>query len=173
MSYSPLRAVLMISLAVALTFLHGCAGYRLGTSLPGSIVSVYVPTFVNDCGEPELEHTTTSATIEEFQKDGTLRVSSSDTADAVLHGTLIGYSLKTLRFSEDNATEPSEYRLTITAKVILKSRSTGETILAYPSIIGKSTFDLKDDIATAKTEALPGAATDLAHDIVERVVEGW
>ncbi len=173
MTYSTVRLARFLALVLLAVLLHGCAGYRLGSSLPGNIKSVYVKTFVNECGEPELESVTTSATIAEFQKDGTLSIAGAKTADAVLIARLTDYSLKTLRYSQDNTTEPSEYRLTITAGIILSNRATEKVILEYPTVIGKSTFELEDDLATAKANALPEAANDLAHDIVERVVEGW
>lgn len=49
--------------------LSGCAGYKLGSNLPPGILSVAVPVFVNQTGQPSLETITTGAVIEEFQKD--------------------------------------------------------------------------------------------------------
>ncbi len=150
----------------------GCAGYRLGSSLPGSIRSVYVPTFVNRTSEPELETEATSAAIKEFQRDGTLRIAGVDRADAVLKVTLRRYELKPLSYSEDRATEPSEYRLRLVADVVLEERVTGKVIVEAGAV-GKESFELTGDLSSAKQEALPEAASYLAHDIVKKVTTGW
>ena len=64
------------AIAIVLFSLSGCTGYRLGSTLPADIKTIYVPTFVNKCGEPNLEGTATQAVLEELQKDGTLRIAN-------------------------------------------------------------------------------------------------
>jgi hypothetical protein len=86
-----LRRILPITTAVVATLvmLQGCVGYRLGSTLPKDIRTVYVPTFVNATGEPQVEAETTAAAIREFQKDGTLRIAADErSADLVLSVTL-------------------------------------------------------------------------------------
>jgi hypothetical protein len=164
------RFVVLLSIAATV---HGCLGYRLGTTLPEGIRSIHVPTFVNECGEPDLEFTVTQATIREFRRDGSLKIAAAEEADAILEATLKSFELKPLRYSSDNATEANEYRLTLTVSIALKEKGTGRTLTENTELQGDSTFELEGDIALAKTAALPAAARDLAHDIVESVVEAW
>jgi outer membrane lipopolysaccharide assembly protein LptE/RlpB len=160
-------------LFLATMMMSGCLGYRMGTTLPPGVRSVYVPTFINNCGEPDVESTATSATIQELRRDGSLKLLSADQADAILDVTLTRYELKPLRYSSDSSTEASEYRLMLTASIVLRERETGKILAENASIRGKSTFEPEGDIASAKQSALPAAARDLAHDIVESVVEAW
>ena len=155
-----------------LALFGGCVGYRLGTMLPPGIETVHVPTFVNESGEPELEGRTTSETVREFQRDGTLRIAGADEADAVLRVTLAGYKLEPLRYRRDRAKTAREYRLTLTADLAIEKTASGKVILEK-RVRGESTFEFDGDLSSAKRTALPNAARDLAHDIVESVVEYW
>ncbi|MDA1043962.1 MAG: LptE family protein [Verrucomicrobia bacterium] len=150
----------------------GCAGYRLGSSLPPNVRSVYVPTFINDTDEPSLETEVTRAVIQEFQRDGTLHVLDKSQADVVIDVRLVKFELEPLRYNRDQAKTAEEYRMRISAKLVLTRISTGE-VMSERSVQGENFFDFSGDMGTSKRTALPLAAADLAHDIVESVVEYW
>jgi len=159
--------------AAAMVVIHGgCLGYRLGSTLPPGISSAHIPAFVNRTREPLLERETTKAAIQEFHKDGTLRVTDADRADAIVKVTLTDYGLEPLRYDRDRAKLTKEYRMTIKAEVVFMRVATGEVLLKR-KVEGESTFEPTGDLSSAKRVALPKAAGDLAHDIVECVVEYW
>lgn len=165
-----LRPVLL-PLAAGLLLGSGCTGYRLGSTLPPGIASVHVPTFVNRTREPQIEGETTRATIQEFQRDGTLKIADSRRADAFLDVALTDYRLQPLRYEKDRAKTTREYRMLLTAELVFK-RATGEVVVRK-RVVGEATFEPGSNLPTAKQEALPRAASDLAHRIVESVVEAW
>jgi hypothetical protein len=150
----------------------GCAGYRLGSTLPPGLRSVHVPVFVNRTAEPQLENDATQAAMAEFQKDGTLRVAPAAEADAVLEVELTAFGLEPLRYDRDRAKTAVEYRARISARLVFKENRTGEVLMSK-TVEGESTFVPTGDLSTAKRTAIPAAAADLAHDIVEAVVEYW
>lgn len=159
---------------VALALLPGCAGYRLGSMLPDDIKSVYIPTFVNKTKEPLVEVETTQKALEEFQRDGSLEVAASaESADAVLEATVVYYGLDPLSYRRDKRTATREYRLNLVASIVMKRTSDGSVVVENPRVFGESTFELVGDLTSAKIQALPKAAEDLAHKIVEQVVEVW
>jgi hypothetical protein len=159
--------------ALLLSPLSGCVGYKLGSNLPPNIHSVAVPVFVNQSGEPALETLTTSATIQEFQKDGSLKVADRSTADTVVEVTLKKYKLAPLRYRSDKATTAREYRLTLVAEMTWL-RLPGREILAGPlRVEGYADFEALTDLPSARRDALPEAADDLAHRIVRTIVEHW
>ncbi|MFC1498079.1 LPS assembly lipoprotein LptE [Verrucomicrobiota bacterium] len=169
------RCVLRIALCTLLVFvvtLNGCVGYRLGSTLPSYIKTIHVPTFINKCNEPMLETETTQAAVREFQKDGTLRVTGAVEADLLLSVTLVDYDLRSLRFGKNQAKATKEYRLKITAEINCKDRLTGK-VMIRKQVQGEATFEPSGDLSSAKRSALPEAARDLAHDIVENIVEAW
>ena len=157
---------------LAMFFLVGCVGYRLGSTLPPDIKTVYVPLFKNATREPLVENDATSATIAELQKDGTLKVVNAENADVILECTLTGVSLNPLRYNRSDVTKPNEYRLTLSASFTLKRIRTQET-LCEASVIGESTFPFFGNLVSAKQSATPRAAEDLAKRIVEKAIEAW
>jgi hypothetical protein len=150
----------------------GCLGYRVGSSLPPGIRSVHIPAFVNRTAEPQLDGETTRAAIQEFQKDGTLRVAEAADADATLIVELVSYGLEPLRYEPDRARTTSEYRLRIGARLTFQRRGVVKPMIERV-VAGETTFQPAGDLAFAKAAALPAAARDLAHQIVKNVVEFW
>ncbi len=150
----------------------GCAGYRLGSTLPPGINVVNVPSFVNETAEPQIEIETTQAVISEFQRDGTLSTGDAGKADVVLSVTLKSLTLVPLRYDGEAPTTTHEYRMTIRADLRLIEVRSG-TVLTTASVIGETDFIPEGDLSTAKRTALPGAAEDLARRIVRAVVEFW
>ena len=157
---------------IALLLPAGCAGYRIGSTLPPGINVIHIPTFINNTSEPRLEIETTQAAIREIQRDGTLSISDLDKSDIVLHATLVDFKLEPLRYESDRSTTTREYRLTITADLTVTQRLTQE-VLTRNTVQGETDFIPTGDLSSAKREALPAAAKDLAHDIVESIVEYW
>jgi hypothetical protein len=163
---------LVTAMAGVLITVTGCTGYRLGSTLPPELKTIYVPTFVNETGEPLVEAETTSAAIAEFQKDGTLSVVSEAQADLVLKVVLTGYRLEPIRFQRDNVKQTSEYRLRLDASLRCV-RTSDESVLTSRKLIGEATFFPSGSMSVAKQQALPDAAQDLARDVVSAVVEAW
>jgi len=152
--------------------LAGCAGYKLGSTLPPDIKTVHVLPFVNQSGEPLLENQTMRAAISEFQKDGTLRVVDSDAADLLVDVTLTECKLDPVRYNQDSARTAQEYRLWIRGKIRVRRQPAG-TVMFAGGVVGETTFDFAGDLSSARTRAIPAASSDLAHKIVESVVEYW
>ncbi|MCK5849429.1 MAG: hypothetical protein KAH23_00835 [Kiritimatiellae bacterium] len=170
--YFSLTAKLII--CVICVLLNGCSffGYTLGSALPPGVRSVHVPAVVNKCGKHGVETEATKAIISEFQKDGALRITSRANADAVVEIVLSSYKLEPLRFDEDRSKRTSEYRLKIKADITFRRVNTGQQ-LRKNSVEGESTFRPAGNLPQAERDAVPACVADLAHDIVESIVEYW
>lgn len=165
----------MAAIAAALT-LTGCAsmGYNLGSMLPPDIETVYVPMVQNATTEPQLEAEATRAVIDTIQRDGSLKVAGEAEADAVLHIVLTSYQIVPIAYRRDTRTAAEEYRIYLTAQVaLLLNDGSGQVVAQSPAVRGESTFQMVGDLTTSKRLGLPIAAQDLAHDIVETIVEYW
>lgn len=162
-------------LALSCLFLTstGCVGYKLGSNLPPGITTINIPLFKNEAKEPGLETVLTGATIQEFQKDGSLKVLPKDQANSILEVTVRKYALEPLRYRKDQATTAKEYRLILTADVILRKLPSKEVVVDSKGVIGFTTFTALSDMPSARRQALPAAAADLGHRIVKCVVEYW
>ena len=162
------------SITVAiLALLSGCAGYRLGSMLPPDIKTIYVPTFINKTTEPQLELDTTRYALQEFRKDGSLKLADTNAADAVLQVKLTDYRIIPLQYSNSRMTAATEYRITLYASIVLTRKHDGKVIVEHPRCYGEGTFPVIGDLSSSKRTGLPIAAKDLAHDIVQKVTEVW
>jgi outer membrane lipopolysaccharide assembly protein LptE/RlpB len=160
--------------AAVLLSTTGCTGYKLGSMLPDDIKTVYIPTFVNETDEPTIIGETTRAVKEAIQIDGSLEIASSESqADSILEVTLKEYTLTPVSYERDARTTPNQYRINLNASIRLVRTDNGQTIVQYPLVQGDANFDFAADLTTAKRQALPAVSRDLAHDIVELVVEYW
>ncbi len=166
-----LLGILIVDVA-CVVLMAGCVGYQLGSTLSKNLTSIAVPTFINKCGEPQIENDTTSATKSEFQKDGTLSIASADEADLILDVTLSKYTLQPLQYFKTDPKTANQYRLILTADIVLTQAKT-KKVLLKKTVTGQTTFYPGGDINSAKRTALPNGAADLAHFIVENVVETW
>jgi len=164
------NAVVLMGLAV-LVFAGGCV-YQFGTSLPAGMDTIYVETFVNNTDEPLLESETTQAAIREFQHDGTLSIATADNADMILRVVLEKLTIEPIRYEKDSPKAGEEFRMKLTAMLELTNARTNKLMMKR-KVIGQVTFFLTGDMFSAKREAVILVAKDLAHNIVEQVVEFW
>lgn len=171
MKIAPFTFCTLLVSASFLLFTQGCMGYRLGSTL--TIKSVYVPTVTNNTDEPFLETEITQAIKEELQRDGSLSVENEGEAEAILQISVNKYYLKALAYDRDNRTRANEYRVYLEASAVLTDAKTGEEIVRRGRLLGDAEFEFAGDQVTARRQALPRVSNDLAHDIVEAIVETW
>jgi hypothetical protein len=161
---------IMISVLVAFAGLMGCAGYRVGTLLPERYKTISVPMFRNATNQPNIEALATNAAIERLNVDATLQVVERN-PDLLLKCTISDYVRTAIRFAD--GTRPQEYRLTITVSATLRDVRDEKDLWTNRLISGDTDFYAGADLHSSERAALPTAMEDLAHDIVEAVVEGW
>ncbi len=168
---SPSR--LFSTLLILPLFLTGCVGYKFGTSLPNNYKSLCVLSFENKTDEPNLQFAATTATLREFQSDGSLSLSDTTSADLVLETTLLEATFDAVRFAKKRTLTADQYRMTVEAAITLTDRKTGEVLISRRKIQGESTFTSIGDSQQARLSAQPQVSRDLAHQIVKNVVEFW
>lgn len=160
-------------MACVLIGLAGCAGYRIGSTLPSDIKTIHIPTFTNKAKQPLIEVQATSRAVSEFQRDGTLRITGAAEADVILEVTITDLTLTPLRYKRNDRRTPNEYRMKLTASYKLKRTETDVIIGESPKIEGETTFPYAGGMQAAIQTALPDAADDLGRRLVESVVELW
>lgn len=151
----------------------GCGAYRLGTTLPDNLKTVYVPTFKNTTYQPGIEVDITDAVVSQFRKDGNLQPVSQNEADTILLGEITGWERRVMGYTGKDDNEVEEYRLYVVAVIAFKDRSTGKLLVARQKIRGYTDFYLEGDMTEAEESAEPEAYKDLARRIVDHVVSIW
>lgn len=168
---SALLTSILALFAVAIS--SGCAGYRLGSMLPPDIKTVYVPSFKNETSEPLIETECHRAVIEELQRDGSLKIADEETADAILRVRIRDYRLEPVVFDPQNRSNVRQYRIKLTASMMMTRRETDQVIVERPAVRGEGVFNVTGDLSSSKLLGLPAASADLARNIVQQMVEAW
>ena len=157
---------------LALLGLAGCAGYHLGRVENFGVNKVFIPVFKNKTMVPHIEEKISNTVIHRFQYDGTIRITPPDDAEAILEGEILKWERKPLRTQSRQLLVTKEYRLVLTAHVVLRRRD-GSVILNRKKIEGETTYLVGDDAVASERQAFPLAAEDLSKNIVTQVTEGW
>ncbi len=165
--------VIIAAIAAIVLAMTGCGPYRLGTTLPANLQTVYVPTFENKTFQPGIEVDVTNAVITRFRQDGNLRPVSKDQADTILEGVITDWNRRVLGYTGDDENEVEEYRLYVTAVITFKELSTGEVLIKGQRVRGYTDFYVEADLPTEEEDARPKAFKDLARRIVDQVVSIW
>ena len=154
------------------SFLAGCAGYQMGSTLPSEIQTVYL-NVVNQTDEPSIEVEMMKALRAEVQMDGRLTLVSENDADVILDVTLKRFSLHALAYDRDHGTLAREYRMTLTGTSVLSNAKTKEVIVQSPALKGDAEFPYSADLTATKRGALPGASRDLARKVMSLITTAW
>jgi hypothetical protein len=156
--------------------LVSCAGYRLGSDKPASMVgvkSIAVPMFANATQHPRAETLATSAVTSAFAHDGTYKITSTDQADAILEGSVKIISYSPIRGKRLNTLEPEELTNTVTLEWSLKDARNPAKILATGSSTGTSQIFVDPNLQTARNNALPDALERAGDALVSRIANGF
>ena len=164
------------ALVAALAFSSSC-GYRLrgtGTSLPPGIQSVSVPVFKNLTTRFELDVKLTRAVINEFVARGKVAAGGDPAlADAVLEGEITGFRAAPIGFG--GTKQADKYNVTVTAKVALKDRRSGEVVFSQPAFVYQQEYDVPPgkSFESLESGAIDKIAERFARSLVTAILEGF
>ena len=65
---------------------------------------------------------------------------------------LVGYSLAPIAYQEGRPTSAEEYKMLLTASVLLTRRGSGEVVVETPRVSGEATFTLTGDLTSSKND---------------------
>lgn len=166
------RAALLA--APALLMLTGCAGYHFGSVKPESLANIKVlavPTFKNMTLEPRSSVLITNEVISRLQMDGTYKVASTASAEAVLKGTIAEIRRRPLRSARFNTLKTREMQFELYIDYTLEDAATKQ-VLAEGRARGASHIFLDENFQLTERQSLNEAAADAARDLVSRLSEG-
>jgi hypothetical protein len=167
-----MRATRWLLIALAGLLFSGCAGYRLGP-VNGQVAgdrTIQISTFGNSTMEPHLGDALTEALRERIPHDGTFQLATDD-GDIVLTGTVTGYERREQILSPQDINVALNYRLTLTAQVTARERSSGKVLLDQ-AVSGFTLVQVGPDLTSVERQALPLLAQDLAKNITDLLVNG-
>ena len=161
----------LIGLAALLT--GGCAGYRLGPSndLAAGAQSVFVEPFRNETLQPRLEDDTTREVRKGLTSEGTFRNGRRGSADLVVRGTILSFSRSGLSYDPTDPQTPTDYSLSMEARVTVHRRDTGELVWQR-NVSGSTQVRSQGDLQSAERQAIPLLAANLARRVVDLIADG-
>ncbi len=168
-----MRSLAWVILAGAPLVLGGCAGYRLGPTggQSAGAKSISVSPFLNQTMQPRLGDAVTSALRKEIQRDGTFTLATREQGDIVVSGLLTDYDRQARSFEPADVITPRDYRVSLTAHVTARERSTGKVLLDR-TLTGHTFLRATSDLNSADRQALPLLATDLGRQVAQLLADG-
>jgi hypothetical protein len=164
-----MRFFSLFSLALALC-LSGCYTFRGQTA--GAIKSIAIPTFENETAEFGLAERVTDVLITGFQRDGTLRVTSNEQADAILHGRILTVEdLPYTARSDQAAITVEEYRFSLNCSIELINGRTQEPIWSQSFPVW-AIYPYSGSLAN-RDQAIQEAVEKLQQDLLNKIVGSW
>jgi hypothetical protein len=151
----------------------GCAGYRLGPT-NGSVAgekSVQIMPFSNSTLEPRLGDAVTVQMRKILQRDGTYKLATHDDGDILITGSITRYHRHELSYLPHDLLSVRDYRLSLTAQVTAREKSTGRIIFDQP-VTGYTLIRVGSDITSTERQALPLLAGDLARNVTALLADG-
>jgi len=163
----------VLGILCLLLFSAGCAGYKVGPTngLVAGEKSVQIVPFANKTLEPRLGDALTSQMRKTLQQDGTYKLATHDDGDIIVTGSITRYHRQELSFIPTDILTVRDYRLSLTAQITAKERSTGKVILDQP-VTGYTLIRVGSDITSTERQALPLLAGDLAKNVTALLVDG-
>ena len=152
----------------AIFILTGCT-YSFRGQVAGDIKSIAIPTFENETAEFGIAETITEELVRGFQRDGVLKITSEDQADATLLGRVLKIEDQPYTARADQTVD--EYRFSMTCEIELVNNRSNETAWkqVYPAwAIYPYTGSLEN-----RDAAVREAVGKLREDLLNRLVGSW
>ena len=169
------RLVLVAALGLALS---GC-GYRVadhGTTLPSSVKTIAIPSFVNQTQTYRVEQMLTGAVVREFTTRTHYRIAhEADTgADAVLRGTVTNATTAPLTYDSSTG-RVATVLVTVNMRVVLNDRD-GKVLYENEAFQFREQYQVSRDLTSffeEDTPALERLSRDFARTLVSNILEGF
>ena len=148
-------------------FCTSCCIYSFSGVSTG-IKSIYIPTFENESLKYGLEDTFTKSVIDAFIEDNRLKVSEKSNADAVLLITITSY--KRTPYTYDESENVKEYKIEISANVVLKKFGSDEEIFKQSNFNEWATYYPETE---EEENGIDKVAKKFADKIIRKLLESW
>ena len=183
--WNPGSGVMLIGLIclAALAGATGCRSYHWGSLMQPQVKTIAIGMFQNPTEEPTLGPVLRRKLAEQFMTDGSLRVTDSERADAVVRGRIVACRFQATARSktrddraladERDAYQPTAFQAEVEVEfeVIVPGRD--KPLVSQRRVIGKGNFTRLPDLEVPRQEGVGLALNDAAIKVVSSVTEAW
>jgi len=124
--------------------------------------------FDNESLRYELENTFTKAVTDAFIEDNRLKVASEKTADAILLITI--KTFERTPYSYDESENVKEYKISISADILLKKRDSEEELFKASSFTEWATYYPETEV---EEDGIDRVAKKFSEKILRGILESW
>lgn len=140
--------------------------------LPANIKTIYIRPFVNNTSQYGLEEKLTLKVVDEFVRDGRLKVVNSEAeADGIIAGEISKYILQPLTYDANMVTE--QYKLWVLLNINFIDKAKNITLWTEPNMEGIQIFYDATRGGPTEEEVRETLWDSLARDIVKRTIQGF
>jgi len=172
------RARALLPLALLAGMVSGCGYHAAGRAsrLPTELQTIAVPGFVNQTQTFRIEQQLTGAVVREFISRTQYRIvlEDSDSADAVLRGTVLSAELAPVTYDSETG-RASSALVTVTARVSLVDRK-GKVLYENRNYVFRQQYQVSREISSFFEEESPAVerlAQDFARTLVSNILEAY
>jgi outer membrane lipopolysaccharide assembly protein LptE/RlpB len=162
---------------VSLLLLTGCGYHTSGKAnlLPSDLRVLAVPAFVNQTQTYKIEQLLTSAVVQEFSTRTSYRIiSSPDSADAILHGTVLSTSTTPLTY--DSKTGRAATVLVIVSMKTTLTDKQGKVLYQNPAYVFREQYQVSQELSSFFEEDSPAfqrLSREFARTLVSNILEAF
>ena len=158
--------------AFALTIsLCGCAtDYSWRSSVPEDMRTVFVPTFRNESNVSEIGARASRQLLREFQREGTFRIGTGDTAAVEVQGVVKSVTPALSAYNRRQGGRVVSYDLSATVEISVIDRRAHKVLVNNRSYVANTTFTAGQDRTTAVRDASGRLMDDLARQVVDDIL---
>lgn len=138
------------------------------TGITTGIKSIAIPTFENESLKYGLEETFTRAVTDAFLEDNRLKIENEKNADAILQVTIKGF--ERAPYSYDESENIMEYKISISASVLLTEKETEEELYKNTSFSEWATYYPESEV---EEDGIEKVAKKFSDKILQNILESW
>ena len=176
-NYSPRYLFRIVPLLILLALSYGCQSYQMGSSIQLPFNSIYIQPVENQSYAPQAQAVVTNNLINAFLRDGQLKVSDRNRADATLVVRLKDYTKDVTATQSSDSGRASTISLNLQASVDLINNRKGTFYFkdrhfsADESIFSQN--NTNSNLPQAEYLSMSILASELANKIQEAVTDLW
>ncbi len=163
------KIVFNVLILFGILFVPACAYYSLKGSLPPHLKTVAIPLFDNRTAEFGITETLTDAVIDEFIRDGSLKIADRSAADVLLLGTIVSVSDRAGAYDQQEVVQ--DIKVYITVRVECTDQVKRHT-LWKERITQFGSYDPAEG-PEGRSTAYEQAYEKISQEILNKTVSNW
>ncbi|MCI7644430.1 MAG: LPS assembly lipoprotein LptE [Lentisphaeria bacterium] len=169
-----LRNIIICSCTLLVSLCTGC--YHIGSMMHPDVKSIAVAPVVNETTAYNASMNMRKALLEQFMRDGSLKLVNQKAADCIMYGRIINVDVvMVINDQEDHGDTyiPQEWKATVKYEfsVIIPGRK--EPLVSKREVSGSANFQVQADMNPNQLNGIYAACQDAAYNAVVATTEAW